>query len=97
LFIPDPDPDFLPITDPGVKNKKAPDPGSATLILCVLWPQLFMFLFDNVRTCFRTVPLHMFDKFACLNVFLGYLLFIILWVVVFFLLDITVTPVRIDF
>ncbi len=29
LFIPDPDPDFLPITDPGIK--KAADPGSATL------------------------------------------------------------------
>jgi len=29
LFIPDPDPDFLPISDPGVKE--APDPGSATL------------------------------------------------------------------
>jgi hypothetical protein len=29
LFIPDPDPDFLPIPDLGVK--KAPDPGSATL------------------------------------------------------------------
>jgi hypothetical protein len=29
LFIPDPDPDFLPILDPEVK--KAADPGSATL------------------------------------------------------------------
>ncbi len=29
LFIPDPDPDFLPISDPGVKT--APDPGSETL------------------------------------------------------------------
>ncbi len=28
--IPDPDPDFLPILDPGVK--KAPDPGSGTLV-----------------------------------------------------------------
>jgi hypothetical protein len=31
VFIPDLDLDFLPIPDPGVKNKKAPDPGSATL------------------------------------------------------------------
>jgi hypothetical protein len=31
LFIPDPDPAFLPIGDPGVK--KAPDPGSGTLNL----------------------------------------------------------------
>jgi hypothetical protein len=28
LFIPDPDPDFLPIPDPGSRVKKAPDPGS---------------------------------------------------------------------
>ncbi len=31
MFIPDPDLDFLPIPDPGVK--KAPDSGSATLLL----------------------------------------------------------------
>jgi hypothetical protein len=31
MFIQDPDLDFLPIPDPGVK--KAPDPGSATLLL----------------------------------------------------------------
>jgi hypothetical protein len=31
-FIPDPDPDFLPIPDPGVK-KKTPDPGSGTATL----------------------------------------------------------------
>jgi hypothetical protein len=31
MFIPDPDHDFLPIPNPGVK--KAPDPGSATLDL----------------------------------------------------------------
>ncbi len=33
LFIPDPDPDFLPIPDPGSRGKKAPDSGfgSATL------------------------------------------------------------------
>ncbi len=31
LFIPDPDPDFLPISDPGVK--KAPDPGSGSATL----------------------------------------------------------------
>ncbi len=42
LFIPDPDPDFLPIPDPGSRGKKAPDPGygSATLatgICDVLW------------------------------------------------------------
>ncbi len=30
LFIPDPDPDFLPISDPG-PGSKTPDPGSATL------------------------------------------------------------------
>jgi hypothetical protein len=31
LFIPDPDPDFLPIPDPGIPDlgvKKVPDPGS---------------------------------------------------------------------
>jgi hypothetical protein len=40
MFIPDPDLDFLPITDLGVK--KAPDPGSATLIsLKVLSGTLF--------------------------------------------------------
>ncbi len=31
MFIQDPDLDFLPIPDPGVK--KAPDPRSATLLL----------------------------------------------------------------
>jgi hypothetical protein len=30
MFIPDPELDFLPIPDPGVK--KAPDPGSITLL-----------------------------------------------------------------
>jgi hypothetical protein len=35
----------------------------------VLWPHLFMFLFDT-ETRFRTVSLHMFDdKIAFLNVF----------------------------
>ncbi len=33
LFIPDPDADFLPISDPGVK--KAPDPGSGSATLLV--------------------------------------------------------------
>ncbi len=28
LFVPDPDPDFLPIPDPGSRDKKAPGPGS---------------------------------------------------------------------
>ncbi len=28
LFIPDPDPDFLPILDTGSKGQKAPVPGS---------------------------------------------------------------------
>ncbi len=31
MFIPDPDPDFLPIPDPGCRAQKAPDSGSATL------------------------------------------------------------------
>jgi hypothetical protein len=30
MFVPDTDLDFLPIADPGVK--KAPDPGTATLL-----------------------------------------------------------------
>ncbi len=33
LFIPDPDPDFLPILDAGSKGQKAPDPGSGSATL----------------------------------------------------------------
>jgi hypothetical protein len=36
LFIPDPDPDFFPISDPGVKKPKRhriPDPGSRSATL----------------------------------------------------------------
>jgi hypothetical protein len=33
LFIPDPDPDFLLIPDPGVKKPPDPRSGSATLVL----------------------------------------------------------------
>jgi hypothetical protein len=36
IRISDLDPDFLPIPDPGVK--KAPDPGSATLLLYITDP-----------------------------------------------------------
>jgi hypothetical protein len=42
MFIPDPDPgsdpDFLPITDPGVK--KTPDPGSESATLINLDPSM---------------------------------------------------------
>jgi len=40
LFIPDADHDFLPIPDLGSGVKKAPDPGSATLLLMPLQIQL---------------------------------------------------------
>jgi hypothetical protein len=32
LFIPDPDPDFLPISDPGGQKALDPGSGSATLV-----------------------------------------------------------------
>ncbi len=51
LFIQDPDPDFLPIQDPGVK--KAPDPGYTTLYVCWKFCKLFY-----LCICFRSVPVH---------------------------------------
>ncbi len=49
LFIPDPDPDFLPISDPGAT--KAPDPGSGSATLPMA---LGMFAWTHRR------PLHFF-------------------------------------
>jgi hypothetical protein len=53
LFIPDPDPDFLPIPDPRSRVKKALDPasGSATLVNNYLKSPFLVFL--DITSCRR--------------------------------------------
>jgi hypothetical protein len=51
LFIPDPDPDFLPIPDQGVKKAPDPESGSATLLPDALI-LLLMFLLVSLQILF---------------------------------------------
>jgi hypothetical protein len=51
LFIPDLDPDFLRIPDPGVR--KAPDPGSGSAHWCLLTYNLTMEVFSTVKVVLR--------------------------------------------